>query len=72
MKILKKPENIIYDTNIIDHTYRNPRENYGYPIPLHHTHNMTDFEFLRQYFNENHKIFTNFSQSFYYKLSPQT
>jgi hypothetical protein len=72
MKILKMPDNVIYDTCLPDHKYPNPRKNYGYPIPLHHMTDLTDFDFLSLHFNKDHSIFTNFSNSYYYKLSLRT
>ena len=36
--------------------------------PLHHTSDMTDYEFLKQFFPENHSIFFEFGVSFYYIL----
>ena len=72
MKILKNPAGIIYDTKNLEHTYRNPRKNYGYPLPLENMHENTPYTFLRQYFPADHEIFENFSNSYYYKLSPAT
>lgn len=34
--------------------------------PLHLSLNMTDFEFLQQWFPKNHMIFLDFSNSYYY------
>jgi hypothetical protein len=36
--------------------------------PLHHTSDMTDYEYLKQFFPENHSIFSEFGDSFYYVL----
>lgn len=36
--------------------------------PLHHTSDMTDYEYLKQFFPEGHSIFFGFSDSFYYVL----
>jgi transcriptional regulator with XRE-family HTH domain len=36
--------------------------------PLHHTSYMTDYEYLKQFFPENHSIFLDFDDSFYYVL----
>ena len=35
-------------------------------LPLHHVHAMTDYEFLRQYYPEDHQIFDDFGDSYYY------
>lgn len=69
MKILKNPNAIIYDTENIDSKELNPHKGYGNPIPLHHFHQKTDYEFLNEYFPNEHPIFINFSQSYYYYLS---
>lgn len=37
-------------------------------IPLHHYHSMTDYEFLRQYFPDNHYIFIDFEKAYYFML----
>lgn len=37
-------------------------------LPLHHVHAMKDYEFLRQYFPEDHQIFDDFEDSCYYCL----
>jgi hypothetical protein len=36
--------------------------------PLHHTSDMTDYEFLKQFFPEDHSIFLEFGTSFFYVL----
>lgn len=36
--------------------------------PLHHTSDMTDYEYLKQFFPEGHSIFLDFGNSFYYIL----
>lgn len=35
---------------------------------LHQNHQETDFEFLSKYFPDEHEIFENFSESFFYVL----
>lgn len=35
-------------------------------MPLHHYHSMTDYEFLKQYFPENHHIFIDFEKAYYF------
>lgn len=37
-------------------------------IPFHHTHELTDYEFLKQFFPEDHRIFYDFGNSFFYVL----
>jgi hypothetical protein len=44
------------------------RVGYSEKIPLHHTHTITDYEYLRQYFEEGHHIYDNFHSSFYFLL----
>lgn len=34
--------------------------------PLHHTSDITDNEYLKQFFPEDHSIFLEFGDSFYY------
>lgn len=69
MKILKRPNAVIYDTTNIDSRNYNPYEGFGNPKPLHHFHEKTDYEFLSENFPLEHSIFDNFSQSYYYILS---
>lgn len=69
MKILKSPNAVIYDTTNKDSREFKPLKGFGNPIPLHHTHEQTDFEFLSEHFPKEHPIFDNFSQSYYYRLS---
>ena len=40
-------------------------------MPLHHYHSMTDYEFLKQYFPENHHIFIDFEKSYYFILKQE-
>lgn len=68
MKILKSNTKEVFCTQ--DPGFR---ERYTGPIPevqdaLHHQHRTTDFEFLRQFFPEEHRIFENFRQSYYFKV----
>lgn len=35
---------------------------------LHHTSDITDYEYLNQFFPEDHSIFLDFGDSFYYVL----
>lgn len=69
MKILKNPNAVIYDTTNIDSREFNSHKGSGNPIPLHHTHEKTDYEFLSEYFPKAHPIFDNFSECYYYRLS---
>ena len=69
MKVLKRPSNVIYDTTNVDDRKFNPFKGFGNPIPLHHTHEKTDYEFLSIYFPKDHPIFNDFTQSYYYVLS---
>jgi hypothetical protein len=39
---------------------------YDLLFALHHKHNMTDYDFLKQYFPLNHSIFEDLKESFYY------
>jgi hypothetical protein len=36
--------------------------------PLHHTHALSDYEFLKQFFPEEHRIFFDFGNSFFYVI----
>ena len=69
MKILKSPNAVIYDTTNLESMELNPYKGFGNPIPLHHCHRKTDYEFLSEHFPKEHPIFKDFSQSFYYRLS---
>jgi len=72
MKILKKPENIIFDTDNPEKIEINS-DHVKSSIPLHHSTSMTDWDFLSLYFkskDENkHPIFMNFGESYFYCLS---
>ena len=37
--------------------------------PLHHTSDITDYEYLKKFFPEDHSIFLGFGDSFYYVLN---
>lgn len=69
MKILKKPENLIFDTENPEKTEFN-LEPISIPIPLHHSTDKTDWDFLSQYFKQNdgieHPIFNNFGESYFF------
>lgn len=69
MKIVKSNAGIkkICDTDTLSVEYYN-----GNTInlkPLHHTAKLTDYEFLKQYFPEDHYIFIDFGNSYFYVLS---
>lgn len=57
-------ENVLYlsNSNIVPRTDQS----------LHLNHHMTDLAFLRQFFPESHAIFSNFNNSFYYVIPPQS
>jgi hypothetical protein len=42
--------------------------NIGVLMALHHTHDKTDYDFLKQFFPEDHSIFFDFGTSFFYVL----
>jgi len=69
MKILKKPDCVIFDTLNVNKIKQNPCPNYGRPIPLHHFSDKTDFEFLKEHFKEDHRILKDFGNSYYFYLS---
>jgi len=58
---------LVYDTDDIS-TIKEYTENTRDLQPLHHTHNITDYKYLIQFFPENHSIFFDFGNSFYYVL----
>jgi len=69
MKIVKSNRGIkqIFDTeNILSVEYY--KKSTIDLIPFHHTHELTDFEFLKQFFPEDHRIFSDFGTSFFYVL----
>jgi hypothetical protein len=66
MKILKNPNAVIYDTTNVESKNFNPYKGFGNTIPLHHTHEKTDHEFLSEHFPPEHPIFNDFSKSYYY------
>jgi restriction endonuclease S subunit len=73
MKILKKPDHIIFDTkNPSKMEFRDSSKNAICSSHLHQvrTDNKTDHEYLSQYFHPidliPHPIFTNFGSSFFF------
>ena len=69
MKILKSNTNEVFDTNNKDLIVAYQGNKPDMSNVLHQNHELTDYEFLQQYFPLNHSIFTGFSQSFYYIIS---
>lgn len=68
MKILKLNTKEVFDTenvNLIE-IYQGKKPDIS--KALHQNHELTDYEFLQQFFPLNHSIFTGFSSSFYYIL----
>jgi len=68
MKIGKFPKGAIYDTDNPNYFEYVDTPN-QYNVPLHHSHNKTDIEYLKQYFKEDHPIFNNFGESYFYVQS---
>lgn len=72
MRILKKPENVIFDTENPEKVEINS-EVIKNPIPLHHSTNVTDWDFLSEHFKSKdeikHPIFNHFGESYFYCLS---
>lgn len=66
MKILKRPANIVYDTENPDELTYGQETHVPNLTPLHHVINQTDDEFLRDHFEENHPIFNDFGSSYFY------
>ena len=69
MKILKKPENVIYDTENPDKMKFN-RVPLGLPTPLQDLTTKTIFDFLSEHFRPikefPHPIFKDFGSSYFY------
>ncbi len=72
MKILKKPDFIIFDTENPDKMKFN-RTPLGLPQPLNAITMKTDYDFLSEHFRPKgdvvHPIFKNFGSSYYYCVS---
>lgn len=71
MKILKRPENVIYDTENPDKMeFNSTRIDVDLTTPLHHLTTKTDWDFLSEFFKPQgriqHPIFNDFGNSFYY------
>ncbi|MFM9952381.1 MAG: hypothetical protein ACKV1O_30910 [Saprospiraceae bacterium] len=69
MKILKRPENIVFDTENPDKMDFTPMPTHGL-TPLHQTIVETEWDFLTQFFagiaGYDHPIFKDFGQSYFY------
>lgn len=71
MKILKRPDYLVFDTDNPDNWYTDFGINHRELTILHHTHytrHICDWDFLSQYFSPDHFIFDNFSKSYYYPI----
>jgi hypothetical protein len=72
MKILKRPENVIFDTENPDKMEFKPIPKY-LPAPLSEITLKTDWEFLSVYFKQKegieHPIFNSFGSSYFYCVS---
>jgi|WetSurMetagenome_2_1015567.scaffolds.fasta_scaffold2117590_1 hypothetical protein len=66
MKILKSNTKEVFDTENPDLIEKFNGQKPGILAALHQNHELTDYEFLQQYFPLNHSIFEGFSKSFYY------
>ena len=70
MKILKSNTKEVFDTENLNSIKRFEDKSPGISQALHQNHNMTDYEFLKQYFPLNHTIFEDFKESYYYVIEP--
>ena len=72
MKILKKPDNIIFDTDKPDHM-KFSRIPFGLPESLNAVTTKTDYDFLSEHFRPNgnivHPIFKDFGSSYYFFIA---
>lgn len=73
MKILKRPENIIFDTEKPDNQEQAVDVNFTTLAPLHQMITGSDWQFLNDHFKEKngvpHIALGYFSKSFYYVVS---
>jgi hypothetical protein len=67
MKIVKSIKGFkhVFDTNKVSSIEEYTESITGLE-PLHHTSDMTDYEYLKQFFPEDHSIFLDFGDSFYW------
>lgn len=72
MQILKRPDNVIFDTENPDYMEFNPTPN-ALPTALHHLIAKSEWDFLSEHFKPRqgiqHPIFRNFSNSHFYCIS---
>jgi hypothetical protein len=68
MKILKSNTKEVFDTENVNFKGVYDGMTSDNLRPMHHSHELTDYEFLKQYFPLDHSIFIDFSKSFYYIL----
>ena len=68
MKILKRPENLIFDTENPDKIEISKLLSAKELSALHHVTDQTDWEFLSEYFRPESQIFNDFGNSYFYKL----
>lgn len=69
MKILKRPVNIIYDTDYPNRLEFDPAVTAIDRKPLHHFTQQTDYDFLQEHFKgPDHPIYNDFGNSYFYKL----
>jgi hypothetical protein len=71
MKILKSNTKEVFDTDNIStiEIYKGQKPETS--NALHQNHELTDYEFLQQYFPLNHPIFNKFSAYFYYIITKE-
>ena len=70
MKILKSNTKEVFDTDNLNSIKRYEGNAPEISKALHQNHNMTDYDFLKQYFPLNHAIFEDFKESYYYLIKP--
>lgn len=68
MKILKRPDNIIYDTESTENFELYKGKTPELNQMVYQNTDLMELDFLKQYFDEAHQIFENFGQSYYYIL----
>ncbi len=71
MRILKKPDHIIFDTDNPDRMIFQTKTEFPH-TPLHWINQSGDWDFLNQHFHPKdgvqHPIFSNFDRSFYFMI----
>lgn len=70
MKIVKSNAGIkkVFDTDTLSVEYYKQSTAELTPLHHYHPHDLTDYEFLKKFFPENHSIFFEFGSSYYYVL----